>query len=169
MATFDELQLYRRRLLDRYREQADEMAAWASRLSLPQSVPSDPAEDWTQHQLLAHVRDAEVQAYLPRLGRILQEQAPVFEDFDAEAWMKDHYDPHEPAEEIATAFASARTQGWDWLSGLAGDGWNRIGCHPLVGDKTLQWWVERAVAHAQEHLNDQTRDGPVATEVDRDV
>ena len=68
MATFDELQLYRRRLLDRYREQADEMAAWASRLSLPQSLPSDPGEDWTQHQLLAHVRDAEVQAYLPLLG-----------------------------------------------------------------------------------------------------
>lgn len=157
MMANDETGSYRRRLLQRYQEQAQEVGAWAAALPRADAARAEAAAGWTQHQLLAHVRDAEIQAYAPRLERILAEEDPVFEDFDAEAWMDHRYDRGEAPQAIAAEFAAARARGSARLEALPPEAWNRMGSHPQLGSRTLQWWVERAVAHAQEHLDDHAR------------
>ncbi len=148
----EELHEYRRRLLERYAAQPGELrAAYAA---IPPEARLRPLErgGWTPHQVLAHVRDVELQAFLPRIERLLAEEDPALSDFDEGAWMDAHYDPDESHQAILEAFTAARTRGSGLLRDLSPEGWNRVGRHPLFGRRTLQWWVEYAVSHAQDHI-----------------
>jgi hypothetical protein len=148
----DPLGRYRRTLLDRYAEQPQALRAafglWDSQL---QREPLAP-EEWSPHQIVTHVGSVETHAFLPRLKRILTEKDPEFEDWDDSAWLEDHYDPSEDGETWLEAFAEARREGLDLLGGLAEDGWNRTGRHPAHGERTLQWWLEYSVSHADDHI-----------------
>ena len=147
----DLLDDYRRRLLECYRSQP---AAYRERLrhsnGASLQAPIKPGE-WSAHQLIFHVRAADEQAYGPRLLRILREDRPQLENYDEVAWMADHYDPSEAAEAILDRWQAAR-QAWAGILESAPPGaWSRAGLHPFYGERTLQWWLERAVAHGEDH------------------
>ena len=149
--TDDSLDDYRRRLLERHRFQPTAYRERLRRLDgASLRVPIKPGE-WSAHQVIFHVSAVDEQAYGPRLLRILREDRPRLEDFDEAAWMADHYDPGEALQAILDRWQAARQTWADVLETAPPEAWNRAGVHPFYGERTLQWWLERAVAHGEDH------------------
>ena len=142
---------YRRRLLGRYREQvttyADHLASVGAGAIL---TPIKPGE-WSAHQVLFHTLATDERAYGPRLRRILREDRPDLEDFDSDRWMAENYDSNEPAQSLLSRWRSVRDMYADEVAAAPAEAWGRTGRQPFWGERTLQWWVERAVAHAEDH------------------
>jgi uncharacterized damage-inducible protein DinB len=158
----EELQAYRQALLQAFEGQVEALrraarardgAAWHQPLE---------AGGWSAHQVLAHVRDTEVLAFMPRIERMLTENVPQLPNVDAEAWMAGHYDPDEAPEEMIEATAAARREAAARLQQAGTAGWSRTGIHPVRGERTVQWWVEYAVAHVAEHLEQIGAERPAA-------
>jgi len=142
---------YRQRLLDRYRRQVahyGEHPVWLDERA--SHVPIKPGE-WSAHQILFHTCLVDEQVYGPRLQRILREDHPELEDFDSEAWMEAHYDRAEPASSLLDRWGRARQRYASEAEAAPVEAWSRTGRQPYWGERTLQWWVERAVAHAEDH------------------
>jgi hypothetical protein len=149
----EELWTYRQRLLERHAAQVSELrrrlSGWPEdRL---RTVPG--RGEWSVHQVAAHLRDVEVQAYVPRVHRMLAEAEPMLHDFDAEAFMAGHYDSDEPIDQIVADLERARLGVVHLLAFDNGRGWSRTGRHPALGSRTVQTWIERAVSHFDEHLH----------------
>jgi hypothetical protein len=125
------------------------------------AIAAIPATSWYHqraqdgrsiHLAAAHVRDLEALAYLPHVRRILREDRPVLTAEAHHTWSAASYDPSEPMTHILAAWSHARTELLAWLRPLPPAGWARIGFHPPSGNRTLQWWVERAYGHVRGHL-----------------
>jgi len=108
--------------------------------------------DWTPHQVAAHLRNIESLAFQPRLESILVEDMPRFVLFEDRRYMRDDYDPAEPLAHILAAYQDLRAAQRQMLAALAPEAWNRSGRHPTWGVRTLQWWAEYSLAHAESHL-----------------
>jgi hypothetical protein len=148
----EELWAYRQRLLERHEAQVTDLrrrlSAWAEdRLR----IAPRPGE-WSAHQMVFHLRDTEIQAYVARVHRMLAESEPWLPDFDAEAFMAEHYEPTEPIQQIVADIEQARRGLRRALAFDDGKAWSRTGRHPALGGRTVQTWVERAVLHFDEHL-----------------
>lgn len=148
----DELLEYRRQLLAHWQQVVDDLRQTLQ--AIPPARRHQPLEDggWTPHQIMAHLRDVEAHALLPRLERILAEETPYLPNFNEQDWMQRHYQPQEPLEAILNAYADLRARQLALLRNAPGEAWSRTGRHPWWGKRTLQWWVERSLAHAREHL-----------------
>jgi NAD(P)-dependent dehydrogenase (short-subunit alcohol dehydrogenase family) len=112
---------------------------------------SEPGS-WNAHQILVHLRDVHKQVYLPRLQAITGQENPLFEDFDGERWMQEHYDPHEPMSALLAGFTQEVQETAAWLESLPAETWERTGTHPSLGTHPLRWWAERMANHLAEHL-----------------
>ena len=148
---------YRALLLDRLARQPDELAGAVDAVSEAEWRQRRVEAGRTLHQLLAHVRDLEALAFLPRLRRVLAEDHPALEAFPSHHWSLEDYQPGEPAADILSGFARARAEALALLRPLPVEGWNRTGFHPPSGPRTAQWWAERMYVHAQEHLDEMRR------------
>jgi hypothetical protein len=118
---------------------------------------SDPFEkiegEWTLHQIASHIRDTEKMVYGARIQRTLTENNPEFKDFDADAWMAEHYDPQESLKEILDEFIKNVDELCKTLRDLPQEAWSRESRHETMGGElALQLWVERSLAHIEEHL-----------------
>ena len=145
-----ELLEYRQCFLDKLAAAPDELRAALG--AIPDPCAPLEGGGWNAHQVIVHMRDVNAQVYPPRLYRILDEENPTFENFDGEAWMAAHYDPHEPLEAILAEFSRQCAEVVDRLHSLPSKAWNRPGTHPSYGTHPLQWWAERMLAHIEEHL-----------------
>lgn len=142
---------YRRRLLARYRGQVTEYADHLATLDEAAArVPIKPGE-WAAHQVLFHACSVDEQAYGPRLRRILREDRPALEEYDEVRWMTERYDAAEPTRVILDRWRSVREAYAAEMEAAPTEAWSRTGLQPHWGERTLQWWVERAVAHAEDH------------------
>jgi hypothetical protein len=147
----DLLDDYRKRLLARYLQQPEDYAERLAGLDPAAGrTPIKPGE-WSAHQVLFHTASVDEQAYGPRLRRILLEDRPALEDYDGDGWMAEHYDPAAPMGVILERWRSTRRDYAAAVAEAPAEGWGRTGRQSYWGERTLQWWVERAVAHADEH------------------
>lgn len=146
----EELLEYRQRMLNKL----GESGRFLESALLKINDPTQPLETggWNAHQVVTHMRDVNLQVYVPRLHRIVEEENPLFEDFDGEAWMNLHYQPREPMQGLITEFGEQCQSTATWLRNLPNETWNRTGKHPTIGVHSLQWWVERLLAHISNHL-----------------
>lgn len=145
-----ELMEYRNRLLERWEQAAREFVE-ACRAREPYA-PLENGE-WNAHQIAAHVRDVDRFVYGERVRRTLQENVPLFKDFDADKWMAEHYDKDEPLEKILGELLKSVGGMSQTLRELPPEIWSRESRHEsLGGGLTLQLWVERSLAHLEEHL-----------------
>lgn len=143
---------YRKRMLVRFQATVFDLEHAVD--ALPQRswhMPLEPG-GWSIHQVLVHLRDADAHAYLPRILRILAEDTPFVEDFDDSDWMAKHYNPNEPVGAILAEYRELRNKEIACLESMPADGWSRMGRHPTWGLRSIQWWVERSLAHCEEHL-----------------
>ena len=149
----EEILGYRVKLLERLRDQP---------LELAQTINAIPEAEWQRrqdatgrniHQVVAHMRDLEVQAFLPRFRRILMEENPFLKPFSTHTWSADDHQPAEPMAKMLADFTRAREEVLQLTRPLVPADWSRTGFHPPSGRRTAQWWAERIYVHAQDHLN----------------
>ena len=110
-------------------------------------------DGWNTHQLAAHARDVDKVVYGMRIHRTVEEDNPVFQDFDADQWMAVHYNADEPLASILNELSASVKETSAMLRELSPEAWSRESSHEIYGGGfTLQTWVERGLAHLQEHL-----------------
>jgi hypothetical protein len=117
--------------------------------------PYTPLEagGWNVHQVAVHTRDVDKLVYGLRARRTALEDNPEFQNFDGDAYMADHYDPNETLEEMLNGFVKSVESLAENLRSLPIEAWSRESRHATLGiGFTLQTWVERDLAHIQEHL-----------------
>lgn len=111
------------------------------------------ASGWNVHQVVAHVRDVNQLVYSLRAKRTALEDNPEFQNFDGEAYAREHYSPDEPLEKMLDEFVQSVEALAAMLQDFSPEAWSRVSRHEKLGKNlTLQLWVERALAHIQEHL-----------------
>lgn len=144
-----ELLEYRVFLVNRLEEAAKEFCEACESLDPSTKI----YEKWTLHQITVHMRDVNKLVYDMRARRTIEEENPLFENFEPDEWMAAHYDPNEPIKNILEQFKSNVDDLCKVLSALPVEAWSRESHHNTIGDGLpLQLWVERGLAHIEEHL-----------------
>ena len=145
-----ELLDYRTRMLNRILAKAQEFTDTCNAISYP-FAPLE-TDGWNTHQVAVHMRDVQVHVYGLRARRTVMEDRPVFPNFDGDAWNAEHYDPAEPLGAILDEFLSNVRATVDFLAPLPPPAWARLSRHEVSGEFAMQHWVERMLAHIEEHL-----------------
>jgi hypothetical protein len=145
-----ELLEYRIKMIARLEEAARDFRAACE-------VVNDPFAkvegEWTLHQIASHTRDVEKLVYGMRIQQTLNETNPEFKNFDADEWMAAHYNQRESLAQILDEFTKNVTDLCATLRNLPQEAWSRESRHEAIGNGlTLQLWVERSLAHIEEHL-----------------
>ncbi|MBI5964462.1 MAG: DinB family protein [Chloroflexi bacterium] len=145
-----ELMEYRIKIVARLREAAREFRDACKAVSDPFAVIEG---GWTLHQIAWHTRDVDKLIYGARIRQTLNEDNPEFKNFDADAWMAAHYNKDEPFAGILDEFVMNVDELCNTLSSMPREAWSRESRHETMGGELLlQLWVERGLAHIEEHL-----------------
>jgi hypothetical protein len=146
----NELLIYRQNLVDRTLVASQEFCAACRSVK---DIRTPIEEGWNAHQLAAHTRDVDMMVYGLRARRTVEEDNPMFESFDADTHNAQHYDPNEPLERILDEFKTNMSAMVSWLRSLPPEAWSRESRHVTLGSGfAMQTWVERGLAHIEEHL-----------------
>jgi len=146
-----ELEEYRMSLIKRLEEAANAFRTEC----LAVKDPYTPLEEdgWNIHQIAVHTRDVDKLIYGLRARRTAMEDNPGFPNFDGEAYMAEHYDARESLSELLNGFVESVEALIELLRALPAKGWSRLSSHSTLGSGlTLQTWVEKDLAHIEEHL-----------------
>jgi hypothetical protein len=146
-----ELSEYRAHLIDKLATAAKDFRA----ACLAVKDPYAPLEEggWNVHQLAVHTRDVDKLVYGLRARRTALEDNPEFQNFDGDAYMTEHYDASEPLDELLDGFVVSIQYLAENLCTFSPEAWSRESRHTTLGSGfTLQTWVERNLAHIEEHL-----------------
>ncbi len=145
-----ELLEYRVKLVEQLADAAREFCAVCEAFSDPYQVVDG---EWTLHQIAAHMRDINALVYDERIRRTLSEDVPAFKSFNPDEWMASHYDHDEPLKKILDDFLKNMGELQITLQTMPRGDWARESSHATMGvGLTLQLWVERSLAHIEEHL-----------------
>lgn len=146
-----ELEEYRKGLLEKL--EAVAKAFRAECLAAKDAYLPLAKDGWNIHQIAVHTRDVNEQVYGARARRTALEDNPVFQNFDGEAHMAEHYDASESLSKLLTGFVNSVEALIELLRALPVEGWSRLSRHAMLGSGlTLQSWVEKDLAHIEEHL-----------------
>ena len=143
---------YRTKLIDRLESVAEEFRAGCLQVNEPFTAVEEGG--WNTHQLASHTRDVDKVAYGMRIRRTAEENNPEFQNFDADEWIAANYDSDEPLAFILDELSASVKETASMLRQLPPEAWTRESSHVVYGGGfTLQIWVERGLAHIQEHLD----------------
>jgi hypothetical protein len=108
---------------------------------------------WNIHQIAMHARDVDKLVYGLRARRTVTKDNPEFPNFDGEAYMAEHYSANAPLPDILKELVENIEELAQMLRDLPAEAWSRQSRHATLGHGfTLQTWVERDLAHIEEHL-----------------
>lgn len=148
-----ELEEYRMNLMERLEDTAK--AFRDECLAVPDPYAAPEPGSWNVHQIAVHTRDVDKFVYGLRVRQTALEENPKFASFDGEAFMAEHYDAQEPLDELLTGFVQNIEALIELLRALPVEAWSRVSRHTTLGrDLTLQSWVEKNLAHIEEHLEE---------------
>ncbi len=146
-----ELTEYRIRMINRLVASAEEFRAAC--LKAPNPFAPLEGSDWNVQQIAAHLRDTDRLVYGLRARRTAAEENPEFQNFDGEAYMREHDSADEALPVLLNGFVQSIAELAALLRTLPTEAWSRVSRHEKIGtDLTLQHWVERGLAHIEEHL-----------------
>ena len=146
-----ELEEYRENLLQRFETAVKEFRRACEAFADPQRPLG--AGEWSVHQIAVHTRDTDREVYGLRMRRTLEEENPLFVNFDGEAWMASQYDAKEPLQQILSELAESVREQVQRLRAVPREVWSRPSRHETLGKGfTTQTWVERNLTHIEEHL-----------------
>jgi len=147
----EQLQEYRQQLVARLEQATHEFSKAVEAVADPRSALE--AGGWNTHQICVHTRDTHILVYGPRIRRTIEEDNPLFKNFDGEKWMEENYSADEPFASILDGLADSVQASVTSLKGLNAEGWARESRHETLGAGfAVQTWAERALAHIEEHL-----------------
>jgi len=145
-----ELSEYRLKLMEKLSEAANEFRAACLTVKDPHATLED---GWSVHQIAVHTRDVDRLVYGLRVRRTALEDNPEFANFDGNVYLAENYDPGEPLTELLDGFVESTGALVKFLRALPAEAWSRLSRHTTLGNGlTLQTWVEKNLAHIEEHL-----------------
>jgi hypothetical protein len=114
------------------------------------------ADGWTVRQVVHHVADSHLNAYL-RLKLALTEDKPTIKPYDQVAWSKLEDSKSAPIE-VSLALLTAMHARWDriWRS-LKPEQFARPLIHPESGERTIDWLLFLYEWHGRHHTAHITR------------
>lgn len=146
-----ELEEYRVSLMQRLEEAAKAFRTEVLAVKAPYAPLGN--DNWNVHQIAVHTRDVDKLVYGLRARQTAVEDNPEFPIFDGEAYMAEHYDSKESLIELLNSFVENVEALIELLRALPIEGWSRLSSHSTLGrGLTLQSWVEKDLAHIEEHL-----------------
>ena len=137
--------------VNRLEQSGKDYLGYLSQLTEEQIHDVPAPGEWSIHQVIAHVRDTERYVFLERVQRILTETHPAVENFDQDAWNKDHYDPNEPLKRIVADFRSLRRKLISLLRKSKDKDWENWAMHSEYHKITIDWLVMHDYHHTLEH------------------
>jgi hypothetical protein len=146
-----ELEEYRISLMEKLEDAAKAFRAECLAAKDPYTSPGK--DGWSVHQIAVHTRDVDKLVYGLRVRRTAMEENPEFPNFNGEAYMAEHYNAKESMQELLDGFVENVVALIELLRALPVEGWSRLSSHATLGSGlTLQSWVEKDLAHIEEHL-----------------
>ncbi len=146
-----ELLEYRKKLMKRLLEAAKEFRAACLAVKDPYTPLG--ADGWNVHQIAVHTRDVDKLVYGLRARRTALEANPEFPNFDGNAYLAENYDASESLNDLLKGFVESIEALVKFLRALPDEAWSRLSRHTTLGSGlTLQTWVEKDLAHIEEHL-----------------
>jgi hypothetical protein len=140
-------------LLDRLEDSATQVADAVKQLSAEDLNRIPKEGEWSLHGALAHLRDTEVQVFVYRAIRILNEQEPpIVASFNQEEWSRQHYSSAEPLDKIIGEFRSGRRKLVKQLRNTKDKDWTRYAVHPEYGNISIEYIALHTYVHTLEHL-----------------
>jgi hypothetical protein len=139
------------RLIERLESSAEDFVLYLNQLPAEELQRVPAPNEWTLHRVAAHVRDVEQQVFFYRLKRMLTEDNPAVENFDQEAWTREHYSASEPVKKIAAEMRAARKKQIALLRKAKDKDWARTAQHSTWKKISVEWMMAHAITHAMEH------------------
>jgi hypothetical protein len=122
-------------------------------LATPEKLLWKPAPDrWSICEVLNHLIDVEKLAVGLRARRILDEEMPLFVDYDRDARYAAGAYANDDGERALENFAKARRASLERLETMAPADWKRRGRHPAVGEVDLSQILSLWAFHDLSHL-----------------
>lgn len=144
----------RARLIARYAEGADVVAAAVVGLSDADLDRRPSPADWTAREVVHHLADAETRSAV-RLRQLLAEDEPTIQGYDEELYARTlHYD--RPIDASLATVAAVRASTAELLDRLTVADFARTGTHTESGPYSVETWLELYAAHCHDHA-DQVR------------
>ena len=107
--------------------------------------------EWSALEVCCHLRDSAEEGGV-RVRRLVEEEGPVLEPYDQEAWARERNYQGDDIRRLRIALRAFWGGLAYQLEGLSDQQWERAGIHPERGAVTVRSRAERQVAHAQAHL-----------------
>jgi carbonic anhydrase/acetyltransferase-like protein (isoleucine patch superfamily) len=109
---------------------------------------------WSAIEVLCHLRDTDVEVYLPRLDRMLSEAMPEVLDVDMTRWPLERRYLETPASPALASWREARSKLLDRLAPLGPGEWARLAIHSVRGPfplaEMVRAWVEHDLSHRRQ-------------------
>jgi hypothetical protein len=121
-------------------------------LSRMQTKPPRPGE-WTQTEILCHLRDVEEEVNLPRLKRVIQEDNPFLPGMDTDPWAEERLYYCQDEIQAFHRFTAARMKLLDLIQQLPPEGWERYARHAILGPSRLIELVGIIASHDRLHIH----------------
>jgi hypothetical protein len=142
------------RLLKVFSESPERLAERAGD-ARPESWRVRPAGGgWCALEVLTHLRDADVEVYLPRLETLLRESGASVADVDMRGWPEARRYREQDPQAVMRSWREARAQLVERLKPLGPRDWDRMVFHarrgPLPLDEMLRGWVEHDLSHRRQ-------------------
>jgi hypothetical protein len=103
---------------------------------------------------VCHMRDIEIEAYVVRVRRILNEENPFLADIDGSRLAIERDYNRQSVIDATSAFTSARLQNLTLLNAATGDDFERTAELEGSGNITLGKLVEMMIDHDEGHLDE---------------
>lgn len=143
----------RKALVDRLEESAKEYVAYLSQIPDDELRAVPAPNEWSIHQVAAHMRDTEQHVFLVRLQRMLKEEHPAVANFDQDEWWKQNpYQADEPIKKIISDFRAARRKFVALLRKTGDKDWKNWARHSAYGKISLDWLAMHCYHHTLEHV-----------------
>jgi len=130
-----------------FREVPPRFRQWA-----PASWEGVPSESLTALEQICHVRDIEIDGYLVRLKRMLEETSPVLASIDTYALVQERRYAEADPDEVFASFRAARAQMMKSIADLTEAQLARTGSFEGYGPLTVKGLIHFLCSHDQQHL-----------------
>lgn len=145
--TINALAAFPQQLRAHYAAIPDSHKHWA-----PPSWDGVPSEPLTAIEQVCHVRDVEIDGYLIRLQRTLEQVNPFLRSLDTERLARDRAYGSSNVEEAFVAFEQARKRTIALIVGLSPEQFDRVAEFEGYGTVSLRSLVHYLCSHDQQHL-----------------
>ncbi len=109
------------------------------------------AEEWSIHEIIIHLADAEI-AGSWRLRKMLAETHPTLANFDEQSWAKNLCYSTQRRDLALALFTMLRTTNAALLRSLSADAWERTAMHEVRGEISVYDQFTSLVNHVNDHL-----------------